>query len=200
MNQVSLLARRYGFDALIVIAAIESVLEVVLRDDSLLMPQRRSGSRTSHHAHCPATAWRRRLPFAAPMLLWLLAAALSFVDGQLVAETAGVFFAGMASAFLLGNLPDVIQVRIGLAVTLGGAAIVVYNSPNRVPGQFIFIPLLFAIAWLGGFALRERAAQAEAAEERAARAERERETAARIAVAEERAASRVSFTTLSLMP
>ena len=43
------------------------------------------------------------------------------------------------------------------------------------------------IAWLAGFALRERAAQAEAAEERALLAEREREAAARIAVAEERA-------------
>ncbi|MHB8793481.1 MAG: sensor histidine kinase [Thermoleophilia bacterium] len=116
-----------------------------------------------------------------------MAATLSFVDGQMVANTAGVFLAGIISAYLLGNLPDVIQARIGLAVTLGGAAIVVYNSPTRAPGQFIFIPLMFAIAWLGGFALRERAAQAEAAEARAIQAERERETAARIAVAEERA-------------
>ena len=47
--------------------------------------------------------------------------------------------------------------------------------------------MLFAIGWLAGFALRERAAQAEEAEERALDAERERESAARIAVAEERA-------------
>ena len=46
--------------------------------------------------------------------------------------------------------------------------------------------MLFAIAWLAGFALRERAAQAEAAEERAADAEREREENARRAVFEER--------------
>ena len=43
------------------------------------------------------------------------------------------------------------------------------------------------VAWLAGYALRERADQAEAAEERAIRAEREREAAARVAVAEERA-------------
>ena len=49
------------------------------------------------------------------------------------------------------------------------------------------MPVLFAIAWLVGLALRERAEQAEAAEARAAQAERERETRARIAVAEERA-------------
>jgi signal transduction histidine kinase len=41
--------------------------------------------------------------------------------------------------------------------------------------------------WLGGFALRERAEQAEEAEERATQAERAREAAARVAVAEERA-------------
>src|SRR5205814_7565408 len=46
--------------------------------------------------------------------------------------------------------------------------------------------LEFAISWVAGFALRERAEQAEAAEVRASLAERERDAAARIAVAEER--------------
>lgn len=168
MSKVNLDIRRHGFDVLIVIAAIESALEVALEHDSLPAPQ------TMLWFSVPAVLLivlpllgRRRLPFAAPMALWLMAATLSFVDGQLVANTAGVFIAGIASAYLLGNLPDIIQARIGLAVTLGGAAIVVYNSPNRAPGQFIFIPVMFAIAWLGGYALRERAAQAEAAEARA---------------------------------
>jgi signal transduction histidine kinase len=43
------------------------------------------------------------------------------------------------------------------------------------------------VAWLVGYALRERVVRSEAAEERALRAERERESAARVAVAEERA-------------
>ena len=55
-------------------------------------------------------------------------------------------------------------------MVLGGSAIVVYNDPGHAAGDYIFVPVLFAIAWLAGFALRERAAQAEAAEERAARA------------------------------
>ena len=111
----------------------------------------------------------------------------SFVDGRLIVFASGVYVAGIVAAFLLGNLRDAVQARIGLAVVVGGAAIVVYNDPQHTPGEFVFIPLLFVIAWLAGFALRERAAQAEAAEERAAHAERERESAARIAVAEERA-------------
>ena len=64
---------------------------------------------------------------------------------------------------------------------------VVYNIPGPQPVSWlIFIPLRFVAGWVAGYALRERAEQAEAAEARAARAEREREAAARVAVAEER--------------
>ncbi len=188
MSRVRFLARKYGFDLLIAIAAIEGALEVALRNDSLRAPG------TTLWVAAPAIALvvlallgRRRFPFAAPVSVWLLAAALSFADGRLVVFTATVFVAGMAAAFLLGNLREDVQARIGLAVALSGAAIVVYNDPNHAPGNFIFTPVLFAIAWLAGFALRERASQAEAAEERARQAEREREAAARVAVAEERA-------------
>ncbi|MBI5870084.1 MAG: sensor histidine kinase [Actinobacteria bacterium] len=187
MDQVSLIVRRYSFDVLIVIVAIGSSLEVALRYDSFTVPQMSLWfSVLAITLIVLPLLGHRRLPFAAPMFVWLLAAALSFIDGQLISSTSSVILAGMVSGFLLGNLSDAVQARVGLAVTLSGAAIVVYNSPNRAAGQFIFIPLLFAIAWLSGFALRERAEQAEAAEERADQAEREREVAARIAVAEER--------------
>jgi signal transduction histidine kinase len=71
-------------------------------------------------------------------------------------------------------------------MVVAGAAIVVYNDPTADAGDFAFTPLLFAISWLAGFAMRGRVEQAEAAELRAMQAEREREAAARIAVAEER--------------
>jgi signal transduction histidine kinase len=181
------LARRYGLDLLIVAGAVESVLEVAVRDDALRAP------RTTPWLAAPAVALvvltllgRRRFRFAAAASLWLLAAALSFVDGRLVVLPAGVYIAGMAAALLLGNLPDGAQARIGLAVVVSAAAIVVSNDPNREPGDYVFVPLLFAVAWLAGNALRHRGARAEAAEVRAADAERERETLARVAVAEER--------------
>jgi signal transduction histidine kinase len=101
--------------------------------------------------------------------------------------TATASVVGMVAAFLLGNLRDDVQARIGLGITLGAAAIVMYNDPNHATGDLVFVPVLFAIAWLAGFAVRERTAQAEAAEVRASTAEREREAAARLAVAEERA-------------
>lgn len=179
------LARRYGLDALIVLAAIWAALEIAFRHDSL---------HTTPWFSVPAITllWlpllaRRRFPFAAPVFVWLVGATLSLIEGRLISSSAAALVAGMVAAFLLGNLSDATQSRLGLAVAVSGAAIIVYNDPNHAPGNLVFTPALFAIAWLAGFALRERATQAEAAEERALQAEREREATARIAVAEERA-------------
>jgi signal transduction histidine kinase len=129
---------------------------------------------------------RRRFPFGAPAGMWLCSASLSFLDGLLIANRAGLFLAGMGAALLLGNLRRDVEARVGLAIAVGGALIVVYNIPNHGTDDLIFTPLLFGMSWLVGYALRERAVQTQAAEERAARAEREREIAARVAVAEER--------------
>jgi signal transduction histidine kinase len=180
--------RRYAFDALIVAVALEGALEVVLRQDAEDAPE------TSVWFAAPAIALmvlplllRRRFPFAAPAGLWLFAAALSFVDGELVPFTASASIAGLAAAFLLGNLRDETRSRLGLAIVVGSSALLMYNNPGASTGELVFTPLLFGIGWIAGFALRERAAVAEAAEVRAAQAEREREAAARLAVAEERA-------------
>jgi signal transduction histidine kinase len=188
VHRVSSLARRHGLDVLIVLAALESALEVGLRRNALDAPS------TTLWLSLPAVALvplpllgRRRAPFAAPVAVWLLAAALSFVDGRLVVFSFGVYFAGIAAAFLLGSLGDPLQARIGLVITVSSAAIVVSNDPDRSSGELVSVPALFAIAWLAGFALHRRAAQAEEAEQRATEAERARESAARLAVAEERA-------------
>ena len=169
------------------IAAIESALEVALRNDP-------EAPTTTLWFAVPAVALvplplllRRRFAFAAPAAVWLLAAGLSFVDGRLVVFSVSTFAAGLAAALLLGNLRDETQARTGLAIVIAGAVIVVYNAPNSSAGAYIFTPVLFVIAWLAGFALHERSRQAEAAEVRAERAELERDAAARIAVAEERA-------------
>jgi signal transduction histidine kinase len=188
VNRVSSIARRYGFDALIVVTAIGGMLDVALRTDSDDAP------RTSQLFAVPAIAlvvlpllFRRRFPFGAPAAVWLVASAVSFVDGRIVPFAVSASVAGMAAAFLLGNVRDHAQALKGLAIVLGGAAIITYNTPEASPGDYVFTPLLFGIGWLAGYALRERSTQAEAAELRATRAEWEREAAARIAVAEERA-------------
>jgi signal transduction histidine kinase len=182
------LGRTHGFDVLVVLLATAAMLEVVVRRDSPDAP------RTTLWFVVPVIAVmvlplfaRRRFPFAAPTTYWLLAVGLSFVDGRLVTFMTAIFVLGMAAGFLLGNLRDALQGRLGLAIVVGSAAIIVYNRPGHSASELFFIPLLFGICWLAGFAVHERAEQAEAAEERAVRAERERDAAMRVAVAEERA-------------
>jgi signal transduction histidine kinase len=130
----------------------------------------------------------RRFPFAAPAAYWILAAALTFVDGVLIAFVGSLGVVGLAAAFMLGHLRDSRKAGTGLLIILGCIVIVVVNIPGaQTTGDLVFIPFRFVVAWVAGYALRERAEHAEAAEERATRAEREREAAARVAVAEERA-------------
>jgi signal transduction histidine kinase len=174
VSRISTLARRHGFDLLIVIGAVEGALEAALRQDAVLEPG------TTAWVVIPVVPFvvlpllmRRRYPFAAPLAVWLIAAGLSSIDGKLVTSIGVLFAAGMAAAFLLGNLQNAVEGRIGLVVTLAAAAIVVYNDPNHGGAEFLVTPGLFAIAWLAGFALRERSAQAESSEERALEAERE---------------------------
>jgi signal transduction histidine kinase len=188
MSGIKHLVRQYWFEIPIALLAIEGMTEVVIRRDAPDAP------RSALWFALPAVAVivlplfaHRRFPFIALVGYWLLAATATFVDGRLIPFMTSVFVLGMVVAFLLGNLRDAMQARIGLAVVLVGAAIVVYNVPGHPANQLAFIPILFGICWLAGFVARERAQQAEAAEVRASQAERERDTATRIAVAEERA-------------
>ena len=183
MERLGSLARGYALEILIVLLAVESTVEVAIRH----------GQEPAWFAASAiglvvlALLGRHRFPFAAPAATWLLAASVSFIDGQLVVTTVSAFIAAMIASFLLGNLSDARQARIGLAIVVGGAAIVVYNQPGHPRTELIFIPMLFAITWFAGMALRERAGYAQAAEQRAARAEQERDAAAGVAAAEERA-------------
>ena len=188
MSRIRYVAREYWFELLIAFLAIAGMLELVVGRDSPAAP--------------PTALWiaiptvgvltllllaRLRFPFAAPAAYWLLAMAISFGDGVLLAFVGSLSIVGLASAFLLGNLRNPLKAGAGLIITLVGIVVVVYNIPGETASDLVFIPLRYVVAWVAGYALRERAEQAEAAEERAAQAEREREAAARVAVAEERA-------------
>jgi signal transduction histidine kinase len=187
VSRIRHVARKYWFELLIAFLALAGMLELVVGRDSPAAP--------------PTTPWiaiptvgvlvllllaRRHFPFAAPAAYWLLAAAISSGDGVLLAFVGSLSIVGLASAFLLGNLRNPLKAGAGLIIVVVGIVIVVYNIPGETASDLVFIPLRFVVAWVAGYALRERAEQAEAAEERAAQAEREREAAARVAVAEER--------------
>jgi signal transduction histidine kinase len=181
-------SRRYWPELLIAFAAVATVVQVLLADDGVRVPDLSPGLAAVLSALIvlPLLA-RRRLPFAAPLALWVLAAAFSFVDGELVTFALGVYAAGLASAFMLGTSRDLREGRIGLVTIIGCSAILMYNDPSDAPGDVVLLPAVFALAWVAGLVHRNRTVQAETAEQRAEHAERERETATRIAVAEERA-------------
>ena len=129
---------------------------------------------------------RPRFPFAAPATTWLVCAALSFVDQELIVNGAGILVAGMGAAVLLGMVRNASLSRLGLVIALASSVTVVRNGPNSTTDDVISVPVMFALGWLVGWSLRERTDRTEAAEERARIAELEREAAARVAVAEER--------------
>ena len=178
-----------GVDALIVIVALAGAVGTLARPD-----RDRPDNDLLVGLEAAAVAvmilgllLRRRAPFVAPAGTWLVSAGLSFLDGRLIVGQAAISIAGMIAAILLGNLREARKARAGLLVVVVCAVTIIYNDPTHSVGSLFFVPVLFAVGWLVGFALRERAEQTEAAEQRAARAERERENAARLAVAEERA-------------
>jgi len=89
-------------------------------------------------ARAPAPAARRT-----GVWVWLFSAALAFVDGRLgPVRGRRLRVAGMAASFLLGNLRDELQARLGAAIVLTGAVIIVYQNPNRQPGDYVFLPIL----------------------------------------------------------
>jgi len=183
------LARTYWVDGLIALLAVAGMLELVVARDSESDPPTDLWVSMLLLAVLVAPIFaRRRFPFGGPLAYWVLAPAITFYDGELIPFIGSLGVVGLATAFMLGNLRNGLKAGIGLAVVTVGIVTVVYNIPGTTTtSNFVFISLRFVVAWLAGYALRERAEQAEAAEARAIQAERDRETAARIAVAEERA-------------
>jgi signal transduction histidine kinase len=170
-------------DLLIVAAAVAGALEAALSGDARMPPWLAAAAVT---LFVLPLLGRRRRPFAAPAAVWALGVTLSFADGPLVVGTFVLYAAAMAASFLLGTLRDDRERRLGLAITVCGAFIVMLNDPEHTAADLVLLPIAFAGAWAVGVVQQRRTVQAEVAEERARQAEREREAAARIAAAEER--------------
>jgi signal transduction histidine kinase len=182
------LARRYWFDALVVVGIGVGIAGVVAG-------QGRTGGPTGPAwfdglaivACLSPLFFRRRYPFGAPVGVGVAVVLTTFVDPRLAPFAFVTFLAGCAAVVLMGLLRDRSQAVAGLAIAVGVDALVAYKDPKGNLGAFIATSVIFGIVWTIAFALGSKFREADEAKERAARAEREREERATAAVSEERA-------------
>jgi signal transduction histidine kinase len=182
------LARRYWFDALV-------LGELGLGLGGTVLDQ--------HHVNGPegplwfdilaVIAWtaplfaRRRFPYKALLAVFLVFGATTFVDHRVVTDNFAGFLTALATLVLMGMYPVRSQSLAALALVQGIAIWVGYNDPTQSGGDYAWTAIIFAIAWVVGFALGGKFREADEAKERVVRAEREREERARLAVSDERA-------------
>jgi signal transduction histidine kinase len=182
------LARRYWFDALLLVA-----VGVGLAEETF----------TQHKKNGPeGPLWfdllailaitlplflRRRYPFGAPVAVGAAIALSSFVDGRIVPNGLIAILVSIAAFVVMGMLRDRTQAAAGLAFGIGVTAIVAHNDPHGGVGNFVFTSIVFTIAWTIGFLVSRKFHEADEARERARQAELEREVRARLAVSDERA-------------
>ena len=182
------LARRYWFDALVLVGVGFGLAEVAVNQGTKNGP---SGPLWFDVLATLAIVLplfiRRRFPFGAPVSVGAAIGASSFVDGHLIPRGLITTLAGISAFVLMGALRDRTQSTAGLAFGIGITAIVAHNDPNGGIDNFVFTSLVFTIAWTIGFLVSRKFHEAEIARERALKAEQEREVRARLAVSDERA-------------
>jgi signal transduction histidine kinase len=130
---------------------------------------------------------RRRFPFKAPLAVFVILGASSFVDNRLVPDAGTTFLVALSGLYLIGMHRERTQAIAGLVLVQGIAILVGHNDPTQKPGDYVFLAIIFTVAWTVGFGVGGKFREVDEAKERAARAEREREERARLAVSEERA-------------
>jgi signal transduction histidine kinase len=183
------LARRYWFDALILVGIGGGIAGAVLRQHNF--PDGPQGPLwfdvlASVVILTPLFA-RRSFPFGAPFASAVAVGASSFVDGRLVTDNFMWFFVALVLSALFGMNPSRFKSVGGVAFAIGVSAIVIHNDPRGHYGDLAWDGITFTIAGIVGFAVGGTSRAAEQAKERAEQAEREREEKARLAVADERA-------------
>jgi signal transduction histidine kinase len=182
------LTRRYWFDALILVGLGAGLATVVVHQG------RKDGPRgplwfdvLAVLAFTTPLLARRRFPFRAPLAVFIALCAGSFVDVRVVPDGFVALLAALAALVLFGMRPERSQAVAGLALAQGIGVVVNHTDPKTKSGDYVFITVVFTVAWIVGFAIGGKFREVDEARERAARAEREREERARLAVADERA-------------
>jgi signal transduction histidine kinase len=164
--------RTYWFDVAIVVGCIAAFIELLVARESSDPDAPSDASLTiivvaSAGMTLPLLL-RRKLPFVAPAIPYLVGGAVSFVAGDVVNWSFFIFLGVMSCVFLFGYLPNVRLAVAGLVLALVTVVIVVVNEPDEdLTFDLVFIWTVLAIIWFAAFALRRRFTQAEEAQQRA---------------------------------
>jgi signal transduction histidine kinase len=181
-------ARRYWFDALILLALGLGLFGAVASQE---MDDGPTGplwfDLLAVVAIVTPLFFRRRFPFGAPIAVGAAVGLTAFVDERLVPKDFIPFLAGCAAVFLVGLLRDRRLAIAGIVLAIGVEALVAYRDPLKNLSAFIATCIVFGLIWTAAFTLGRKFEEADEAKKRAAQAEREREERALTAVTEERA-------------
>jgi signal transduction histidine kinase len=183
---------RHAFAALVLAVAAASQVEILAGSPA---GPRLAVEATALLASLPLL-FRRRLPFAAPALVFVGVAGVSLVSPGGVTEGASFALLGLVLAcWAAGAQRAGQQALAGAALGLAAFAVIVQARPGAGTTMRVGDAEMDIVSWLligiglplGAFALRRREVRAAALEEEAERLARGREERARAAVAAERA-------------
>ncbi|HEX6023105.1 MAG TPA: histidine kinase [Solirubrobacter sp.] len=170
-------------DALIAAAfAVAGLVELILNPD-------RSGPLVVNAAvvlgYTLPLLWRRRAPLAATAVvvasIFTMTLALTPVEDLFVP-----FVSMLACAYACGAHRDGPKAAAGLVLATVSMLAVVTTMDDRIVGDYVFPPLLAAVAWLAGRAVRTRTRLTEQLHETAARLAEATEDERRLAAIDER--------------
>jgi signal transduction histidine kinase len=179
--------RRHWFDALVVLLAVVSEVEIWIGS----VPGPKLVTVPAVLFYTLPLLLRRRFPFAAPAFAFAVQAAISFAGeevGSLATGLAALLLAFWAAGCHHARSLAVAGLAVGIAslVVIGERDVRVEDVQVEA-AQGGNVILVGVAVWLAALALQRRTRRAAELEERATGLEREREARARATVAEERA-------------
>jgi signal transduction histidine kinase len=174
--------QRHAFDAAVVALALVAQIEIW----STPMPVPREALAPIMLLATLPLLLRGRFPFAAPVCVFGLYAALSGADREAVSSLDTNTFTLLLAFWAIGAQDEARQAVAGVAIGGASIAVLVERDVRIEPADAIGVVIAGAGLSVAAFALQRRARRAAELEQRAVALEREREQRERVAVAEER--------------
>jgi signal transduction histidine kinase len=176
------LIRRYGFDALVVVVALGSLIEVWVTD----VPGARLVLIPAIVGYTLPLLLRHRFPFGAPAFVFAVQALVSFADSEAVGSMDSGVFALLLTFWVAGAQRELGKAIVATAIGFASIWVIVARDVRVTAAEASSFLLVAGGLSLVAFVLHRRELRADEAEARAAELERDREEQARAAVAEER--------------